>query len=48
METEVCREFMVETEPIPESVAQLSTEAINNDLLVYLIENFQLFEFEVL
>ena len=38
---------LLESEPIPELVAQLSTEAINNDLLVALIENFHLFEFEV-
>ncbi|KAJ3313838.1 hypothetical protein HDV04_001399 [Boothiomyces sp. JEL0838] len=35
-----------ENDPIPELVTQLSTEIINTDLLVILVQNIQLLEFE--
>ncbi|KAL2914340.1 Hym1p [Polyrhizophydium stewartii] len=35
-----------ENDPVPELVTQLSSEAINSDLLVVLVNNIQFFEFE--
>ncbi|KAI8894927.1 Mo25-like protein [Globomyces pollinis-pini] len=35
-----------DNDPVPEMVAQLATEVVNSDLLVSLIQNIQLFEFE--
>ena len=38
---------LVESEPIPELVAQLSQEVYNTDLLPLLVSNIAKFEFEV-
>ncbi|KAJ3262604.1 hypothetical protein HK103_000133 [Boothiomyces macroporosus] len=46
MEMEVLFLFNQENDPIPELVTQLSTEIINTDLLVILVQNIQLLEFE--
>jgi calcium binding protein 39 len=39
--------FYIENDPVPELVTQLATEVVASNILVLLVQNFQLFEFEV-